>query len=119
MKRKIYILTIIFVSFFFTPKLYAQTDIQQIESLFNMGKYEEAIVISEHSKSQTGKMHFWVYKCYCKLNKYANAKEHLIKSANTGLSQALYELGKWYLDGGMDEYYEKSDTIKAEEIFKR
>lgn len=119
MKRKIYILTIIFVSFFCIPKLYAQTDIQQIESLFNMGKYEEAIVISEHSKSQTGKMHFWVYKCYCKLNKYANAKEHLIKSANTGLSQALYELGKWYLDGGMDEYYEKSDTIKAEEIFKR
>lgn len=119
MKRVNLYFTILFFFIVCALKVTAQVDFQQMESLFKMGKYGEVISKSKATSHPSGKMCFLVYECYCKLGDYEMAKEYLIKSANTGYSKALYQLGMWYRNGGSGEYTDKKEILKAEEIFIR
>ena len=119
MKSILYNLMIMYFAFSYVLNANAQTDLKQIESLFNEGKYEEVVMKSKSINPQTGKLHFLVSQSHYKLGDYISAKESLKKSASAGYSQALYLLGRWYRDGGIGDYTDKADTIKALEVFQR
>ena len=75
MKSILYKLMIMYFALSYVLNANAQTDLKQIESLFNEGKYEEVVMKSKSINPQTGKLHFLVSQSHYKLGDYISAKE--------------------------------------------